>query len=253
LKVLGLCTLAALGAGAGSALARTRVSFTLPGVVNAAVPVSFSYTNSGVRGRSRVVLQRQEGTAHVWRIVEGLRRGGGSATLGGLPLGHYLTRVAVLDARGRVLAQQQRRLAVFGDVSFSTLFSGGGGGQAGVYTTPTGTFPYVLSRYDGAVDYTAFTVTQNPCRSVHLTFVEGTDSVDDPSQQHGTATVVQQSADPVSTTEPGNSPGAVDAALTPGQSWALNVSQAQNEPTSFLFTWYINGSANCDSTALQTS
>lgn len=194
------------------------------------------------------MIQRQEGTAHVWRTV--LRLGGGSGGSGTLPalgIGRYRLRIANLGRRARMLAQQEVRVAAFGTVSFSTLF----GRSTRAYTTALGTFPYVFQYYNGEVDYTAFTVAANTCQSVHLEFIPGLlDESQEIPEQHGTATIVQESADPVGMTISEGSKGVVDARVIPGQSWAVNVAQIERRNNDRLFAWYINGSASCDSTSL---
>jgi hypothetical protein len=221
------------------ASAKPRVSLTLPSTSNAGVSTPFSYATRGLAAASRVVLQRQQGTGRIWRTAVKLKRTkAGSASLRGLPLGRYQLRIAVLGSRNKVLAQRRRQLSVFGDVSFSKLFSSTGG----VYTTPTGTFPYAMGFY--ASD-TAFTVTTNPCRSVHIVFVAGPPGAGEDAQvatQTAIATLVQQSADPRSTTAAGNSVGTLDARIVPGQSWGLRLAQ---QGGTLLFRWYVNGMASC--------
>jgi hypothetical protein len=238
--IAGLAALVAFGVFASVAAARPRVSVSLPGSTNAATSIPFSYSASGIGRGERVVLQRPEGTGHVWRTVLTLHSGTRSATLPGLAIGRYQLRIATLAHFGHLLAQQPRRVMVFGNVAFASLF---GIAHTGVVTVPTGTFPYALHLYDGLVDYTAFSVgTANPCRSVSLQYVPYIDPV--ASQNQGTGSIVQQSADPVTTTVPTDTVSMLNADLVPGQSWAFNVSQ----PDGGLIDWYINGTANCDST-----
>lgn len=230
---------------AASAYARPRVGVKLPTTINAGQATPFAWT-AHVPSSSTVVVQRQEGAARAWRTMVRLGHAhGGSSNLPALPIGVYTVRIADVDRHGRTLAERRLRVAAFGEVNFSTLFRGGGNG--GTYSSPTATFPYVFLFYNGAVNFTAFTVTANPCRSVHLNFIAGPPGGGEDEQimhQHGTATIAQESADPVSSTAAGNTVARLDAQIVPGQTWALHLAQAQEG--TLLFRWYVNGSAVCD-------
>jgi hypothetical protein len=179
-------------------------------------------------------LQRQQGTSHAWQTVATLNRSSGSGQLKGLPLGTYLLRIADLGPHMKVLADQRRGLAVFGNVPLSTLFAGH---APGVYTTPSRTFSYVARYTDLAGSgQPALTVSPNHCRSVHLDFVAAGD-YDYPGQV-GVLTVTAS--------VPQKMIGALDAALVPGKAWSLNVSQTGG---SNAMDFYLNGSASCDSAA----
>jgi hypothetical protein len=243
-----LCPLAATQPAL--AHARPQTSLGIPGAITAGQPTAFAWTAKSIPSRTALVVQRQEGTRSVWRTVVRLGQGTkGSGTLPRVPIGSYRLRIADLDRRGHVLSEQRRRVNAFGDVTFSSLFGRGGGGSgAGVYNAPTTVFPYALNFYNGVVNYSAFTVAPNPCRSVHLTFIAGPPGEGEDVQithQHGTATIVQESADPVSATAVGNSVATIDAQLVPGQSWGVRLAQDGG----LLFRWYVNGSANCDRTS----
>jgi hypothetical protein len=245
LVVLLLSALVSGGVAPATASARPRVALAISSAVNAGSPTSFTWTAQRVRG-SLLAVQRAEGTAAAWRTVIRLGAGSsGSGVLPALPIGRYHLRLVEVAAHSRVLAAQVKTIEAFGNVSFAALFHE----QGGVYATPLGTFPYALWHYNGEVNYTVMTVASNTCRSVHVEFIPG--GSDDPAEelasQHGTLSVVQQSADPVSSTVPGDSKGTVDTQVIPGQSWAINVAQVDGN---LLFTWFINGSAECFSTSL---
>jgi hypothetical protein len=96
-------------------------------------------------------------------------------------------------------------------------------------------------------------VTRNPCRSVHVDFIPGTDDGSEMvANQSGTATIVQQSMNPVSATVLPQTVGSLDARLVPGQSWSLNVTQDTFEGSRIL-TWYVNGTVSCYSRNIGTS
>jgi hypothetical protein len=90
-----------------------------------------------------------------------------------------------------------------------------------------------------------FTVASNPCRSVHIEFIPGTEQGSEVlNSTQGTASVVQESRDPVSLTVQGQSLGTLDTELVPGQSWSFNTDQTKGGGARLL-TWYVNGTASC--------
>jgi len=190
----------------------------------------------------RLLVQRSEGTGHVWRTIAVLKGSTGSGTLPPLALGVYQYRLVNLAAHNRVLAQQQRQLRVFGQVAFATLLNNPGGG---VYTSSTSAFPWVVmtSWYETEVgrSNTAFGIpTANTCRAAHVEFADQmyTSSVPNPTV---TISVVQQSSDPVSTTVPANTGGTVNAAVVPGQPWSVVLTSNVANNGSL----YFNGYADC--------
>jgi hypothetical protein len=137
--VLAICCLAGLLSATPAEAARSRLSWTLPTTATANSPTAFSWTATNLQPGSQLVVQRQEGSARVWRTMVQLpNRPSGSVQLPGLLLGSYRLRIVDFGSHARALAQQQRQLSVFGQVPFSTLFGGGGSGD--VYATPTSTF-----------------------------------------------------------------------------------------------------------------
>jgi len=261
LVLASVATLIAVPAVAEAA----SVSWTLPGMADASAAVPFRWSAHPKPG-SRLVVQRQEGTARFWRTVLGLPGSpSGSASLPGLPLGTYQLRIADIGQRGAVLAQQPRALQVFGDVPFSTLFNANVEHQAvvgfngntgpGTATTPTQTIQYACGGVAG-VGNPAVTVTDNNCRSIHFDFLPTLPEEGVPSNYvgaTGTITVVQQTLDPVSATAPLDSGGSLDAALVPGQSWSMNSSASLPQPGEDSFYIYVNGYASCDSSVPFTS
>jgi hypothetical protein len=220
---------AALASGSGSAVASAaRVQLEPFAAVNAGSSIKAAWVAHRA-GASRVVIQRQEGTEHVWRTIATLRGGRGTFSLPGLSLGFYRLRIAAFSRKGRLLAQQQRSLSVFGYVPLSAVF---GAKDAGTYTTPTATFSYVLLRNDGGGDGTgAFgESTKNACRAIHIDFIPGSTDGDPEDRglfdYTGTVSLVQASSDPVSASMPFDDKGSLDATLIPGQSWSVNLSSA---------------------------
>jgi hypothetical protein len=236
------------------AIAKPSVSFTLQGSGTAGTATPFSYTARGRIHGDRLVVQRQVGTAQVWRTVRELTGRSGSSALPALPLGNYRVRIVDINKQNLLLAQVQQTLHVFGIVPFSTLFSSVPFNccsfAPGTYSTPTKTFDYFFhSEYDGDLqgtqDELIFTVMHNACRSIHFDFVPGKpDFPNPPGPMTITLTLVQASADPVSASATTDSFGALDGQLTPGQSWGLRDSANPVKAAPL----YINGSASCDST-----
>jgi hypothetical protein len=243
------CTLAF--APAAMAAPRTRVSWRLP-AATAGSPTSVNWSVSHQLPGSVLAIQRPVGTARVWRTVVRLSGSHGTANLPAYPLGNYRLRLAVI-AGPDVLAQQQRVLHVFGKVPLGTLI--GDSAEKGVYATPTTAFPYVTvfdDRIDGDQGQGVIRVSHSPCRSVFLEFVPGTDPgfplpASDYAEEDGILSVVQQTRDPVSATTSFDGVNSVSASVVPGQSWSVNLSQSGGDGE--LLYFYVNGSAECDSTA----
>jgi hypothetical protein len=240
--VLTACVCLLLLGSTASATPAPHVSWMLPSSATADSPVSFTWTASHLAPHSQLVVQRQEGTARSWRTVARLTGASGSASLPGLPMGSYRLRLAVLGSRHLVRGYQQRLLEAFGEVPFSSLFPGHG---HPVYAAATSSFPYVSFAYGVNNTDGVLTDSQNNCRSVHLEFVPGTvgSFSSEMVGQLGTMTLVQESQDPASVTVPFNTVGTLDANVVVGQSWSVNFSQTGE----YLFTFYVNGSASCDS------
>jgi hypothetical protein len=229
-----------------AAVAKPTVSLTAPSSIDAGAPLSVSWSAARVPAGSRLVIQRQQGTARVWRTVAHVAGPGGTQPLPSvkLAIGTYRFRIADLGSHNKVLAQRQRTVHAFGDVPFSTLFTDFHD-SPGVYTTPSRTFSYVDIAGD---DETAFTVAHNHCRSVHFDFVPGVNG-DAQSSVTGSLTVVQETLDPASASVPAETIGALDAALVPGKSWSLLTAHTGGGSGLYGVQFYLNGSANCDSTA----
>jgi len=243
----GLIALGVLPFASITASAKPAVRLTLPGSADAGIAIQYSFTAARVPPRSKLVIQRQMGTANRFRTVATLRRTpSGTGKLPGLRLGRHRLRIAVIgrnkasgkSAASVVLAQQRKTLTVFDDVPFSTLFSRSGRG--GTHNTPTRTFSYAFARrypQDGTGFLPTVDKANNTCKSVHVDFVVARNG----SGEMGTLSVVQESRDPVATTAPVAAISAVDAPLTPGEAWSIAVGGADQSGVVF----YVNGTANC--------
>jgi hypothetical protein len=140
---------------------------------------------------------------------------------------------------------------VFGREALTSLLLDGSGGT---YTTPTGIFAYAYEvgesfRQTNVVDLKE----PSRCKTVTLDFMPGTEFADsDPSNEGlfsytGTVTIVQESADPVSQTQPFDHEGSITANVIPGEAWAVNIAQANTDGSNQNgLGFYFNGSAICD-------
>ncbi len=238
-SIIALAAVMLIAMGAGTAQARPRVAWTLPPTADAGVPMSFSWTATGLKKGHRLVAQRRQGTAGVWRTVRALPRvATGQSTLPALKLGTYRMRIAVLGARRRVHAARERRVRVFGSVPLSILL----GEDEYIYSGPTNTFAYVAYRAVTRNGSTLFTVTRNPCRSVHIDFVHEAGRVGD-DELVAVASVVQESRDAVNGSAGRGGRGALDVALTPGESWSVKT--WTDDPNYDWSKLYVNGWASC--------
>lgn len=233
---IAMFTAVVLFALPGAASAKARVSISIPSGLDAGTPTPFTYVTSGVRGSTKVVLQRRMGGRGVWRTVVGLSRvGSGSGILPSLAIGRYQVRIAAIS-RKRALAQKAKTVFVYGEVPLESIF---GRSESGVYTTLDGTFPFA-EEFPGYG--TMFTISPNPCRSVRITFIPGANSGTwIPEGQPGNASIVQQSLDPVTATGIWQRQGEIKARLVPGEPWSMN----SDGDESYTVRWYVNGSASC--------
>jgi hypothetical protein len=216
---------------------KATVSWSLSPTVNEGAPIPFSWSAKRLGRNYRLVIQRPFGTVHVWKSIMRLQTTSGSAALSGSKLGTRRFRIAAFRG-SKLLAQQTSRVAIFGTVQFTTLFSNE---HPDVYTAPLNSFSYVES-WVFYKERSLFGVNNNHCSSVHVAFVPGNHN--EPGT--GTLTIVQESRDPVQASVPFDTVGSVDVELTPGQTWGVNASAIGNENGPVYF--YINGYATCDST-----
>lgn len=258
-----IAAVAAIAASGSAAASKPVVVLGVPSSSEADTAIPFTYVATNVQAREHVVLQRQQGTARVWRTVAKLKATSkGSGIISGLALGTYHLRLAAIR-KGVLLAHAQKAVNVFGPVPLKMLLSGYKGffagpyGREGSYPTASSTFEYVL----GLPEYQSFSsqyelpdpvsASRNHCRSIHVDFlpanVDGA-SVHHSSTDEGTFTIVQAALDPVSATARYETVGHLDATLEPGRSWAIRLSTSY-AGDSILddVAFYINGTGSCDS------
>jgi hypothetical protein len=253
LKVLSATSVvvACLLLSVATAGARTQLSYTPPATTSAGSAIPFTYRATGLPAGAKIALQRQEGTAHVWRTVLRLRTDHRASSLPALPLGIYRSRLAAFTRRGKLIASKSADLHVFGNEALASLLLEGSGGN---HTTPTGIFSYATEANDSFGATNVLDLRRpNTCNSIHLDLMPGAANSDsDPTIEGlfsytGTVTLVQESADPVSQTAAFDQVGSVNASVAPGQPWAVNIAQANTAgPNNVGLGFYFNGYGICD-------
>jgi hypothetical protein len=242
-SVAAAVCVALLLSSAALAARRPSVWWNLPANVTAGSPTPFLWTAANLPARSKVVVQRREGTRLVWRTVRTLGgKAKGAGQLAALALGTYDVRLAALTAHGKVVAQRPVALRVFGQVLFGTLFNA----TPRAYTNPTNTFSYVNYGAFSDQPQAFLTATNNRCRAVHVDFTSEADTV----AGNATVSVVQETSDPVSSTQLDGLIGSVDAQVPPGQSWGVTASyKSVGHPGQGSDVIFVNGWASCYSAA----
>jgi hypothetical protein len=226
----------------------------VPGAVAAVRPaVSFSFVSadvaagqaphvryavSGVPRGGSVVLQRRVGTAGVWRSAKVLTRSGRSAVAPAVGMGLWRYRVVVRDASRHVLAAKGRQLRAYSHLRLGDYLSTFWGG--GSLVVGDRTFVYVgQTRYGHPQPFHA---DSTPCRRLHVDLGAPTSTTND---WVWTSTIVQQSRDSVSATTGPGVVDAVEAAIVPGQSWAVEVAWSSGNPNADVPGLSFNGWLDC--------
>src|SRR5579863_6756690 len=160
---------------------------------------------------------------------------------------NYAFRVAVLDGSTLLATSAVSDVNVFGRVPFSTLTAPSYWVNPGTYNGPTFTFPFEFQSGGGTTSapktVLSVATADNDCTIVHVDYVVGPlPGVSGDPNATETVSVIQQSANPVSSTTPVAQQSSVDATVIPGQSWAVNAASAVG------WNVYLNGYAICDST-----
>jgi len=236
-------TIAVLGSAA-SAHAAANLALTLPADVDAGAPISGSFTASGLPkgGGGKVVLQRQMGTKNVWKTVAALSGAGGPVNTAGVPMGVQKFRVAYLRGHRKPVASRTSVVRAYSTIPLGDFATNG----TGVLTQPTSTFSYIgLESDSDGVPNVWKTVTNNTCRSVHLDIAVSKVSQYAVAGTTAVVSVLQESADPVSTSVINGGDGVLDAALVPGQSWSVTVAATNNNNGQTAAYAYFNGTASC--------
>jgi hypothetical protein len=230
------------GVPAGHAATRPEVSFRFASSSVAATTEAprVHYTVTGVPRGGRAVLQRKVGTAGVWRTVLRLGRHRHHALAPAVGMGVWRYRVAIKNSSGHTLATKRRRLRSYahlplGDYVQPSLFGGGS------IVVGDRTFPYLgHAWFEGGQQIHA---DSTPCRTLHLDLGVPTGGSND---WVWTATVYQESQDPLSAAALPGQISALDAPIVPGQSWAFEARFSSTNPNPEGETYlYYNGWLDC--------
>ena len=240
-----------------AARARPHVSLSIPSSVEAGAPISAQWTAMHVPRDASMIIEKPVGTGKVWKpLAPALRGRSGTLMLPAYAsFGVYQLRIAVIKSR-KVLAQQERRVRVFAEIPFSNLLENTSLG--GLHATPTAAFPYTLplqvsvgSRNEGSRTDLISDEHSN-CDLIRVDFSSdplpvsefGGEPGQTPQDGRVTVTVVQESAEPISSTPvPTDRVGSLEAHVALGQSWAVNAT-VSNVRTDAL-ELYFNGQAHC--------
>jgi hypothetical protein len=215
------------------------------------------WTVKGTLPRGYVIdLQRQFGTAHVWKTVERLHSRSGAEHAPSVALGRYAYKVHVRVGGRTIVNSRSVQLYSYGRVSLQNLctdfdagdpgvaVNGGDGDDCSVNTVQVGStvFPYRLEDEGGAEppEYDQVIIfPATSCRSISVQWAldNGAGSSDTASVE-----VVQANADPQPASTRYGQVGGKTFSLT-GASWDLDnwVSGPDNE--------YLNATLSCYSTS----
>jgi hypothetical protein len=229
------------------AIASTRMQVTFA-ISSESVDAGTSFTVTyGVRNSSataRVYLQRQFGTAKVWKSVKRLSGAEGTVAAPDVPIGKYEYRVYVIE--GRTIATSPIKLLYsYGEVPFETvcqnpLLTKSSDCNIGTEQVGTTIFSYAGGFFGGYYPTydLALSAKTTTCRSVTLQFAQRTsDGSYDTYVQF-----IQSATDPEAMTTGPNTIGVITATLDGGP-WILNVA-GDDGPDDVK----LNGTFDCYST-----
>jgi hypothetical protein len=229
------------------AAARVNATLTIPNNrVNANQPFAISFSSTNVSGGARSFLQREFGTAKVWKSVESLYGRNGTVNASEISIGRYLYRVDIISGKSSTKSKAESIYA-YGTVPFETVCASlFGQGGCNVETEQVGStiFTYVVKfsaqTYPNySQDISAKTTT---CRSATLQFAQPNNSGPNDSYLQ----VIQSASDPENASI---SPGVIGtfAITLDGGPWILNVSNG-NVLSYNTVPVEVNGTMDCYST-----
>jgi len=224
---------------------RFHATFAIPNDrINASNPFAISFSTTNVPRGARIFLQREFGTAKVWKSVTSLHGRSGAATAPGVPLGQYLYRVDIVVGRASS-ASSPKPLYAYGTVPFQTVCAAFFG-QCASQTEQVGStiFTYV---YQASVSLypkysQVISAKSTTCRTGTLQFAQPNSVVNNDAYVQ----IIQSATDP----ENGSgAPGTIGtfAINFDGGPWILNVSSA-NSLNGYTSPVQINGVFDCYST-----
>jgi hypothetical protein len=239
--LIGLAAAAstAIAASPVSAAGTPHVGFKVPAHAHAGKPTTVRWHASGV-GNKTVVLQGYNGNTKTWGTFHHLHGAKGKTTIPAQPIGIYDFRIAVFDHSGKLVKAKGHKLHVFGKVKWSKLFPPNTRPTGGEY----GNFNYVFTFFSNQVDFTALKVRRNPCSSVSIRYIPGTENPNESVGGIGTVKIGRHNRSTITDQAAAQHLGKVHAKLPVGATWTINLSE--DGTGSRLYTWYFNGTAVCD-------
>jgi hypothetical protein len=246
LRTLGLFAFVAAALQPGIALAsRPTVQFRfLHESVEMGEPAAFTYRAQHVPGGSRLVFQRQVGTAQVWRTILTLNLHATTANLPPVSQGQHTLRLALIGRGERSIASAVHRLKVYGPVPLATLLDKHTetvdiGGTLFRYVAGLNGFfrGYNGSENCGVASPTCevFKLVGSTCRSLALQLAAQTNAND---ATPPSVTIASERDDPVNIQVPLNASTEVHAELA-------GDAELTYERQGAAGALYVNGVANC--------
>lgn len=245
----------ALAAKPMSAAAKPRVSFSFKNnrIQSSAHPV-VRYTSAHLPFGSKLELQRQFGTARVWKNVVLLKGRSGTQTIAKVQMGRYRYRIRVVHRTSTVVLSATKQLYSYGRVTLADLCNESNNSievrnanNCSTQTVQVGEhiFTYLIEDSPPGWPSTSTEVTSSgktSCRNISIQFALDNNA---PSQDVAYVQVIQSSADQqsksVGTAVIGNAYFSLD-----GGPWYLNIatSNAYNDNeyvNAYLSCWSQNG------------
>jgi hypothetical protein len=220
------------GASAVGDAGRPTVSASFPANrVTAGARFKVDYKTHDLPTGSTLFLQRQEGSAHVWKRVERLKGRAGTAEVPKVALGRWEYRIEAWKGPKPVTASAEQTLFSYGNVPYGEMCSeyGGCNGSGDVqigdtdysyadYHQASDTYP----TYDEAINFAHSTT----CRSADLSFA-GTGNFDGAANFTTYERLIQRSSDPESAVDTPTTVGHLHARFDGGP-WILDFAVSRN-------------------------
>lgn len=246
LRALGLFAFVAAALQPAIALAsRPTVQFRfVHESVEAGEPAAIAYRAQHVPGGSRLVFQRQMGTAQVWRTILALSPHATTANLPPVTQGLHPLRLALIGRGGRSIVSVVHSLKVYGPVPLATLL----GDHTETVDIGGTLFRYVAglnSNFGGYIGSNncvftghtceVFKLVNSSCRSLTLQLASQTEASD---ATPPSVTIASERADPVNVQVPLNASTEVHAEIVGDVELTYALQGAKGG-------LYFNGAANC--------
>lgn len=250
-SAMALGQAAPAGASPTSASAKPRVSFSFKHVrISTSQRPAIRYSSANLPSGSKLALQRQFGTAHVWKNVVLLKGRSGTARAPKVQMGKYRYRVRVDRNRRTVVLSSTKLLYSFGKIPLANIcndsynnsnvsMSDTNGCQTQTVQVNGMVFTYLIQDYPPASPNYDQDITfgvNTSCRSITFQF-----SMDNNATSSDTASIelVQSKSDP-QTKQVGAGQIAYAFFHLDGGPWDLDLSETNTETAE-----YVNGRVSC--------